>query len=95
MKLFNWLLKPFKKAEKNPETKLQFLTPTVKKKSKSDTKYYHTDAIIEVKGHRLGVFPLTVVAENKSMVQHIIANETKLIPTNIHEDKSYVRRQQQ
>lgn len=95
MKLFKWLLNPFKKAERKPETPLQVLTPTVKKKSLPDTKYYHTDAIIEVKGHRLGVFPLTVVAENKSMVQHIIANETKLIPTNIHEDKSYARKQQQ
>lgn len=95
MKLFKWLLKPFKKVEKNPATPLQVLTPTVKKKSRQDTKYYNVNAIIEVKGHRLGVFPLTVVAENKSMVQFMIANETKLIPTDIHEDKSYARKQQQ
>lgn len=95
MKLFKWLLKPFKKAEKKPETPLQVLTPNVKRKSKQATKYYNVNAIIEVKGHRLGVFPLTVVAENKSMVQFMIANETKLIPTDIHEDKSYARKQQQ
>lgn len=93
-KLFNSFLNLFKKAENSPETKMRFLSPTAKRKSKPHTKYYHVNAIIEVKGHRLGVFPLTVVAENKSMVQHIIANETKLIPTNIHENKSYVRKQQ-
>lgn len=94
MKLFNWFLKPFKKANTNPETKMRFLSPTAKRKSKPHTKYYRVNAIIEVKGHRLGVFPLTVVAENKSMVQHIIANQTRLIPTDIHEDKSHVRKQQ-
>lgn len=93
-RLFNWLLKPFKKGKStDSNNKLKVLSPNVKRKSKAETKYYRVDAVIEVNGHRLGVFPLTVVAENKSKVQFMISTNTKLIPTNIHEDKSHARRQ--
>lgn len=88
-KFFKWLWSPFSGGQ--PENKLRILEPTVKRTSKRDQKYYRVDVIIECNGHRLGVFPLTVVAHDKAEVNRMIIHKTALIPTNIHLDKSYAR----
>lgn len=78
------LFKRFKRSGSQPKTVLpQVNVKPMQKGFSSPLKYYSVETVIEVNGHKIGRFPLTVLAHSKSHAQLVITTKSRLIATDI------------
>lgn len=88
MKLINSIKAWLNNRKQNPN-RARFLSKSERLKSKQPTKPYFVTMEVEIKGHKVGSFPITVLAINKNHARAIILKETKVTPGIIRNPKKY------